>query len=175
VSLLRASVPGSPRQIERLLASLGEQIPDGEVRPIRQFTQGEARIYNRISGLLTATVGIVLLLTGLCVMAAMTNVAMERKMDVGLMKAIGGATRRVLRLFLAEAALLGLAGGGIGAAAGIFLSIGLGKAVFGVAARPRLIVYPVAVALTVVVAILSAFPLRRLASIRPASVFRGEA
>jgi len=55
------------------------------------------------------------------------------------------------------------------------LSIGLGKAVFGVAARPRLIVYPVAVALTVIVAILSAFPLRRLASIRPASVFRGEA
>jgi len=108
-------------------------------------------------------------------MAAMTNVAMERKNDVGLMKAIGGATRRVLRLFLAEAALLGLAGGVIGAAAGIFLSIGLGKAVFGVAARPRLIVYPVAVALTVIVAILSAFPLRRLASIRPAAIFRGEA
>ena len=125
--------------------------------------------------MLTATVGIVLLLTALCVMAAMTNVAMERKMDVGLMKAIGGSMRRVLRLFLAEAALLGLAGGVIGAAAGIFLSIGLGKAVFGVAARPRLIVYPVAVALTVIVAIISAYPLRRLASIRPASVFRGEA
>jgi len=124
---------------------------------------------------LTATVAIVLVLTGLCVMAAMTNVAMERKMDVGLMKAIGGSMRRVLRLFLAEAALLGLAGGMIGAAAGIFLSVGLGKAVFGVAARPRLIVYPVAVALTIIVAILSAYPLRRLASIRPASVFRGEA
>src|SRR5439155_1229590 len=129
------------------------------------------KIYAQISGLLTATVAIVLLLTGLCVMAAMTNVAMERKMDVGLMKAIGGSMRRVLRLFLAEAALLGFAGGIIGAAAGIFLSIGLGKAVFGVAARPRLIVYPVSVALTVTVAILSAFPLRRLAGIRPASVF----
>jgi len=146
-----------------------------DVRPIRQFTEGEAKIYNRISGVLTATVAIVLVLTGLCVMAAMTNVAMERKMDVGLMKAIGGSMRRVLRLFLAEAALLGLAGGMIGAAAGIFLSVGLGKAVFGVAARPRLIVYPVAVALTIIVAILSAYPLRRLASIRPASVFRGEA
>jgi putative ABC transport system permease protein len=90
------------------------------------------------------------------------------------MKAIGGATRRVLRLFLAEAALLGLGGGLIGAALGILLSIWLGKQVFGVAAQPRLIVYPVAVALTMMVAILSAYPLRRLASIRPASVFRGE-
>jgi ABC-type antimicrobial peptide transport system permease subunit len=47
--------------------------------------------------------------------------------------------------------------------------------VFGVAAEPRLIVYPVSVALTTIVAILSAYPLRRLASVRPASVFRGEA
>jgi putative ABC transport system permease protein len=175
ISLIQVSFPGTAGEIERYIAILQRQLPDASVRPIRQFTEGEAKIYNRISGLLTATVGIVLLLTGLCVMAAMTNVAMERKMDVGLMKAIGGATRRVLRLFLAEAALLGLAGGIIGAAVGIFLSIGLGKAVFGVAARPRLIVYPVAVALTVIVAILSALPLRRLASIRPASVFRGEA
>jgi putative ABC transport system permease protein len=175
ISLVQLSVGGKPDEIEDAILSLALRLPDAEVRPIRQFTEGEAKIYNRISGLLTATVAIVLLLTGLCVMAAMTNVAMERKMDVGLMKAIGGSMRRVLRLFLAEAAILGLAGGVIGAAAGIFLSIGLGKAVFGVAARPRLIVYPVAVALTVVIAILSAFPLRRLASIRPASVFRGEA
>jgi len=175
ISLVQLSVPGTPGSIERFISDLQERLPEADVHGIRQFTEGEAKIYNRISGLLTATVGIVLVLTGLCVMAAMTNVAMERRMDVGLMKAIGGSMRRVLRLFLAEAALLGLAGGIIGAAAGIFLSIGLGKAVFGVAARPRLIVYPVAVVLTVIVAILSAFPLRRLASIRPASVFRGEA
>lgn len=175
ISAIELVVPGTPSEVQAYIQDLQRALPDADVRPIRQFTEGQAKIYGRISGLLTATVGIVLLLTGLCVMAAMTNVAMERKMDVGLMKAIGGSMRRVLRLFLAEAALLGLAGGIIGAAVGIFLSIGLGKAVFGVAAQPRLIVYPVAVALTVIVAILSAFPLRRLASIRPASVFRGEA
>lgn len=174
-SLVQVNFPGTPSEIQNFRAAVASNLPGIEVRPVTQFTEGEAKIYNRISGLLTATVAIVLLLTGLCVMAAMTNVAMERKMDVGLMKAIGGSMRRVLRLFLAEAALLGLAGGLIGAALGIILSMGLGKAVFGVAARPRLIVYPVAVALTIIVAILSAFPLRRLASIRPASVFRGEA
>src|ERR1700704_1054251 len=175
VSLVQVSVAGTPRQIRDYIAALAQTIPSADAHGLRQFTDAEAKIYNRVSGLLTATTALVLALTGLCVMAAMTNVAMERKNDVGLMKAIGGATRRVLRLFLAEAALLGLAGGMIGAAAGIFLSIDLGKAVFGVAARPRLILYPVAVALTIIVAILSAYPLRRLASIRPASVFRGEA
>jgi ABC-type antimicrobial peptide transport system permease subunit len=175
VSLIQVSVPGTPQSLELYIADLQKQLPDADVHGIRQFTEAEAKIYNRISGLLTATVALVLILTALCVMAAMTNVAMERKNDVGLMKAIGGATRRVLRLFLAEAAVLGLVGGTLGAAAGILLSIWLGQAVFGVAARPRLIVYPVAVALTIIVAIAGAYPLRRLAGIRPASVFRGEA
>ena len=174
IGLIQLSVPGSPQQIQNYIASL-RRLPGAEVRPIRQFTEGEAKIYNRISGILSATVALVLVLTALCVMAAMTNVAMERRNDVGLMKAVGGATRRVLRLFLAEAALLGLTAGVLGAAVGILLSMWLGKAVFGIAARPRLIVYPVAVALTIIVAIAGAFPLRRLANIRPAAVFRGEA
>jgi putative ABC transport system permease protein len=175
VSLFELIVPGKPRAIDNFIAALTGAIPEADVHPIRQFTEAEDKIYNRISGLLNATVVVVLILTTLCVMAAMTNVAMERKNDVGLMKALGGATSRVLRLFLAEAAVLGVVAGIVGAAAGILLSIALGKAVFGVAAQPRLIVYPVTVLLTILVAIASAYPLRRLASVRPASVFRGEA
>jgi putative ABC transport system permease protein len=175
VSLIQLSVPGTPRQIRECIATLAQNISAADVHGLRQFTDAEAKIYTRVSGLLTATTVLVLALTGLCVMAAMTNVAMERKNDVGLMKAIGGATRRVLRLFLAEAALLGLAGGIVGAAAGLLLSVWLGKTVFGVAARPRLIVYPVSVVLTILVAVVSSYPLRRLANISPASVFRGEA
>jgi len=174
VSLIEISVPGSPQSIDEYIATLQKQFPDVEVRGVPQFSAAQGKIYSKISGLLTATVVVVLMLTALCVMAAMTNVAMERRNDVGLMKAIGGATRRVLRLFLTEAALLGLAGGLMGGAVGIALSIGLGKAVFGLAARPRFIVYPIAVGLTIIVAIASSYPLRRLASIRPASVFRGE-
>ncbi len=175
ISLIQLTVPGTRAEIKNFIADLQKQIPEADVHGIRQFTEAEGKIYERISGLLTATVAVVLILTTLCVMAAMTNVAMERKNDVGLMKAIGGATRRVLRLFLAEAAMLGLIAGLIGAAAGLALSVALGKAVFGVAAQPRLIVYPVSVALTIIVAVAGAYPLRRLAGIRPASVFRGEA
>jgi putative ABC transport system permease protein len=174
VNTIAVTVPGNPSSVQSFISVLQATMPGAQVRPIRQFTEGEAKIYNRISGILSATVAVVLILTALCVMAAMTNVAMERRNDVGLMKAIGGATRRVLRLFLAEAALLGLTGGMVGAALGILLSIWLGKQVFGQPAHPRLIVYPVAVALTMIVAIAGAYPLRRLASIRPASVFRGE-
>jgi len=175
ISTIALHVPGSPQQIDQYASSLGKQFPDLEVRPLRQFSEAQAKIYSRISGLLTAATALILALTALCVMAVMTNIAAERKHDVGMMKAIGGSARGILNLFLTEAALLGLAGGLIGAAAGIALSIALGKAVFGIAAAPRLIVYPISVALTVIVAIVGAYPLRRLASVRPATIFRGDA
>jgi putative ABC transport system permease protein len=175
ISLIQLSVAGTPDSVKRFIAALGERLPNADVHGVKQFTEAEGRIYTRISGLLSATVLLVLLLTSLSVMAGMSNVAIERKNDVGLMKAIGGSVRRVVRLFLAEAILMGIAGGLIGSALGILVSIWLGKAVFGVAAQPRWIVYPFSVALTVIVSIASAFPLRRLASVRPASVFRGEA
>jgi putative ABC transport system permease protein len=174
ISLIQLSVTGTPTAVNSFISSLAQQLSSTDVHGIKQFTEAEGRIYNRISGLLSSTVLLVLFLTSLCVMAGMSNVAVERKNDVGLMKAIGGSIRRVVRLFLAEAILLGIAGGLLGSALGLLVSIWLGKAVFGVAAQPRLIVYPVSVALTVLTSIASAFPLRRLASIRPASVFRGE-
>lgn len=175
ISLIQLSVTGTPDSLNRFLSALAQKFPDADVHGIKQLAEAEGRIYNRISGLLSATVVLILVLTSLCVMAGMSNVAAERKNDVGLMKAIGGSVRRVLRLFLAEAILLGIAGGVAGSAVGLLISIWLGKAVFGVAAHPRWIVYPVSVAITVLVSIVSAFPLRRLASLRPASVFRGEA
>jgi putative ABC transport system permease protein len=174
-SLIQINVPGTPQQVQQFVSFLQEKIPDADVHPLRQFSEAQAEIYSRISGLLTAATAIILALTALCVMAAMTNIAAERKHDVGMMKAIGGSARNILSLFLAEAVLLGIIGGLIGAAAGITLSIALGKAVFGVAAAPRLIVYPISVALTVIVAILGAYPLRLLANVRPATIFRGEA
>ena len=174
ISLIQLSVTGTPASVNSFINSLGQRLPQADVHGIKQFTEAEGHLYDRISGLLSATVLLVLLLTSLCVMAGMSNVAVERKNDVGLMKAIGGSVDRVVRLFLTEAIILGIAGGLLGSAIGLAVSIRLGKAVFGVAAQPRLIVYPLSVALTVITSIASAFPLRRLASIRPASVFRGE-
>ena len=175
ISLIQLSVTGTPDSIQRFIAALSRQLPEADVHGIKQLAEAEGKLYNRISGLLSTTVVLVLLLTSLCVMAGMSNVAIERKNDVGLMKAIGGSVRQVVRLFLAEAIVLGLMGGIAGSAMGILGSIWLGKTVFGVAAEPRWIVYPVSVVITVLVSIASAFPLRRLASVRPASVFRGEA
>ena len=47
----------------------------------------------------------------LCVLATMAALAMERRADVGLMKALGGSIGRIVGLFLAEVGVLGAVGG----------------------------------------------------------------
>jgi putative ABC transport system permease protein len=175
ISVVELSVPGTSAGIERFSRELASALPGTQVRPIRQLAEAEGRLYSRIRSLLFATVALVLVLTILCVMAAMTTLAMERKRDVGLMKVLGGPIRRVLRLFLVEAGALGFVGGLLGGTAGILLSEWLGLRVFGVAATPRWEILPLTVALMIAVAVAGAFPLRLLAEVRPAAIFRGEA
>ena len=91
LSLIQLSVNATPDSVKSFISALGKRLPGASVSGIKQFAEAEGRIYGRISGLLTSTVLLVLLLTSLCVMAGMSNVAVERKNDVGLMKAIGGS------------------------------------------------------------------------------------
>ena len=69
---------------------------------------------------------------------------------------------------------LGVAGGTIGFLIGVVLARWIGGRVFGVAISPRMEVFPVTVALTVVVALAGALPLRLLGRVRPAEILRGE-
>jgi len=175
VSLVQLSVPGTPAAIDQFTSRVAAQLPGVTVRPIRQLAEGEGRLFSRIKGLLLATVILILVLTALCVLATMAALAMDRRLDVGLMKALGGSMRQVLRLFLLEAGSLGLAGGLVGCGAGLLLSEWVGRRVFGAGVTPRLEVLPVTLALMVGVSLAGAFPLRLLARVKPAVIFRGEA
>lgn len=174
VALVQMSVTGTPERIAAFTANLSRVLPGLEVRPIRQLAEAEGQLLGRIRLLVFAAVALILALTALCVLATMTAVAMEHRRDVGLMKAIGGEMSRVVRLFLAEAGLLGLAGGVLGWAGGLALSAWIGQSVFGVAISPRPEVLPLTVALMTAVALAGALPLRLLTHVRPAVILRGQ-
>jgi putative ABC transport system permease protein len=168
------SVTGAPQLISAFSSQLSRALPGLEVRPVRQLAEAEGQLLTRIRLLVFAAVTLILALTALCVLATMTAVAMEHRRDVGLMKAIGGEMSRVVRLFLAEAGLLGLAGGVLGWAGGLLLSEWIGRSVFGVAISPRPEVLPLTVALMTAVALAGALPLRLLTHVRPAVILRGQ-
>jgi len=174
VSLVQMSISGAPAEIEAFTKRLAGILPGLDVRPVRQLAAAEGSILGRIRGLIFWTITLILVLTTLGVLASMAALAMERSRDVGLMKALGGSVPRIMRLFLAEAGTLGVTGGVIGFAIGAVLARWIGGRVFGVAISPRLVVFPLTIALTVIVALAGAFPLRLLGRVRPAEILRGE-
>jgi putative ABC transport system permease protein len=145
-----------------------------EVRPLRQLAQAEGRLLERIRGLLFGTVLLILALSSLAVLAAMAGLALERRRDVGLMKALGGSVRTIMRFFLAEATAIGFVGGICGFVVGMALSEWIGERVFSVPITPRLIVLPATLALMVLVSLAGALPLRLLGRVRPSDILRGE-
>ena len=174
IGVVQMSVTGSAAQIERVTSLLSSALPGLDVRPIRQIADAEGQLLSRIRVLIFATVVLILALTALCVLATMAALAMERRRDVGLMKALGGEMSRVVRLFLTEAAILGVVGGFFGWIGGVLLSGWIGRSVFGSAISPRLDVLPLTVALMFGVALAGALPLRLLGKVRPAVILRGE-
>lgn len=174
ISLVQLSVSGAPAEIESVTRQLAASLPGVEVRPVRQIAAAQGTILGRIQGLIFWTIALILILSTLGVLASMAALAMERRRDVGLMKALGGPVPRIMRLFLAEAGTLGVLGGVLGFFAGVVLARWIGERVFGVAISARLEVLPITIALTFAAAVAGAFPLRLLGRVRPAEILRGE-
>jgi putative ABC transport system permease protein len=174
IGLVQLSVTGTPKTIADYASRLAASLPSYEVRPIRQVTQAEGELLNRIRLLIVAMVVLILVLTALCVLATMAALAMERREDVGLMKALGGSISRVVGLFMAEVGVLGAAAGIVGTILGVALSHWMGQGVFGAAISPRWEIFPLTIALMIAVALAGALPLRLLGKVKPAVIFRGE-
>lgn len=174
IQLIQLSVPGSLNEIRDVQSRLQSALPGLIVKPIPQIAEAEGRLLHRIRFLIVSTGLLILVLTALCILATMASLAMERRKDVGLMKALGGSMQKVFRIFLAEIGILALAGGILGYALGMLLSIWMGHRVFGTSITPRWEVLPATLMLMFVVTTAGALPLRLLGKIRPAVILRGE-
>jgi len=174
IELVQLSVSGTSAGISLYAAQLANALPDFDVRPIRQVTEAEGRLLGRTQLLIVSMIVLILVLTALCVLATMAALAVERREDVGLMKALGGSISRIVALFLAEVGVLGAVGGFIGCLAGVGLSEWMGERVFGTSITPRWETFPVTIGLMVAVAMAGALPLRLLGKVKPAVILRGE-
>jgi putative ABC transport system permease protein len=173
-SLAQLSAIGAPNVISDFSAKLAAALPGYDVRPIRQVSDAEGALLGRIRLLIFSMVLLILVLTALCVLATMAALAIERREDVGLMKALGGSISRVVGLFLAEVGVLGAVGGSIGVIAGVVLSHWMGQRVFDTAISVRWEIFPFTIGLMIIVALAGASPLRMLGKVKPAVIFRGE-
>ena len=161
--------------ISSIAHQVQQVLPGVEARPIRRVAESEGRILRRVSALMWLVTLAALAAAALAVGATSATTVLERRTEVGLMKALGASNGLVGAFFVAEQVLLALVGGGVGYALGIGLARLLGKSVFGIPPTERWILLPVILALATAVALVgSLVPLRRAARFEPAPILRGE-
>jgi len=161
--------------VSSIAYQLKEVLPGADVRVIRRVADGEGVILTHVRILLWLVTAASLLAAALAVGASSAASVIERRTEIGLMKALGAASAKVGLLLAAEQLLLAFVGGGIGYALGILLARILGRTVFGVAPEPSWLVLLVVLALAALVTLLgSAVPLHRASRYEPAPILRGE-
>jgi putative ABC transport system permease protein len=174
-STIEVAASGSPEEVAGIMHQLTQAIPAGEVRPVRQIMEGEARVLGKTRATLLAAAALIILTAALCVLSTLMGWVFDRRRDFAIMKALGASGRLLNGFFAAEAAVLGAAGALLGFLVGIAIAAWIGRVNFHASVVPRLSVLPVVLAGSMAVTLLSAIlPISLLRRVQPAVILRGE-
>lgn len=173
LSLVQINAP--PQEVESVRARLAAALPGREVRALRPVAESTARVLMKVRATLFGVSLLILAIVGLGVMTTLSATVLERRKDIGVMKALGAAQGHIAALFIAESAVLGAVGGLAGYFGGLVLAQWIGRSIYGAPVSVRAEVLPAVLLVTVALAVVSTlFPLRLVRRVNPAVILRGE-
>lgn len=163
---------GRLREVEQ---AVRERWPSLDVKTLRQVAVAEERILGRIQLLMLLVTGVVLFSSIVALGSAMAANVIERKAEIGLMKAIGATGSDIRRFFMTEAALAGFAGSLAGYLVGTLAAEAVSRTAFGSFVPLNAAVVPGALVLGIAIALLATYvPVREAMKVDPAQILRGE-
>jgi putative ABC transport system permease protein len=133
--------------------SVDEGMPSGRADVVRQVAGTSGAVLLRLRAVLVALAAVSLLGAFLGVASAMSATVQGRRRELALLSALGSERRWIGRFFLAEASLLGLAGGLLGGLGGLAAGRALGALLFDLPAAWAPVLLPFATVLGLAVAL----------------------
>lgn len=174
-NLVQISVLTNKSPIEETAALIEKQIPGVKTRVLSQISKAEGNIQDKILFLMVLVTVLTLAGSGLSVMSTMTTTVLERRKEVGMMKAIGAQNKKIAAIFYAEAGAVGLIGGITGYVLGFFMAQVVGKSVFNTFIGLHITVIPITLISTILLALISSkVPVGQAIKIDPVITLRGE-
>jgi putative ABC transport system permease protein len=174
-SLIEIQAPGD--RVEAIRATLATQFPQADVRTVRAVAGTESNVVLKMQATLFLLTLLILAITTLCVTSNFSEMVIDRAKEIGIMKALGGAERRIAAFFISESATLAVLATIIGYTTGIFAAAVIGQQIFGGAFRIQpdpLVLAGVAGVMLLVSTVATAIATARIWSIQPAVILRGE-
>jgi len=176
-SLVQVRADGE--RLTQVQAALAKALPATDVRVLHALAETEARVVLRLRSTLFLLTALILAITTLCVTSNFSALVLERSQEIGILKAIGGAERKIAALFLSESLILGLASTATGYLLGLLVAWGIGRQIFPESAAAGVgvdysVFLPVAGVTVAVATAATLAAAARIWRIQPAVILRGE-
>jgi len=174
-SAIEIQAPGD--RVEAIRASLAAQFPAADVRTVRAVAGTESNVVLKMQAALFLLTLLILAITTLCVTSNFSEMVIDRAKEIGIMKALGGAERRIAAFFISESATLAVLATVIGYTAGVIAAAAIGREIFGGIFRIQfdpLVLAGVAAVMLLVSTVATAIATARIWNIQPAVILRGE-
>jgi putative ABC transport system permease protein len=169
---VQARVGGGLGAVERAAAAL-ERGGGIAALPLHALSATEQGLLDRMRRLMLLVTLAALVAGGLSAYGTLTDLALERRREIALLKAIGAPRHRIIGRFLAESLAIGLAGGIAGWMIGASFALFIGREVFHATLSLQPGVPPRIVSLAVLIALLAAAgPIRLALGVEPAAALR---
>jgi len=157
-----------------IAGSINGNIPGVRAVAVTQIAETEMGMMEKLSKFLLALAGITLAVGCFGVVNTMLTSVHERIKDIGIMRAVGASRNQIIKIFLYEAIIIGVAGGFLGYIAGTLLAYIIGPLIFGgvaVTYVPQYFLPSLALA-TFIAVIATVYPAFRASKIKVADSFR---
>jgi putative ABC transport system permease protein len=175
LSAIAISASGGQDRVEALASHINSSLVSARADLVRQIAESEGRVLGRLRLTMLLLALLILTAAALSVGTTLTALVMDRRKEIGTMKAIGAEGSDLLRLFLVELAGIGLGGGIVGYVLGMVLAQPIGRSLFSAPVSPRLAVFLMILMISLAVALLSAvLPIRRIRDVEPALILKGD-
>ncbi len=174
-SAIEIQAPGE--RLEAIRAALAAEFPAVDIRTVQAVAGTESNVVVKMRTALFLLTLLILAITTLCVTSNFSEMVIERGKEIGIMKALGGAERRIAAFFISESATLAVFATLAGYTVGTFAAAAIGREIFGGVFHVQMD-WPVLAGVTAVmiaVAMLATLiATAKIWSIQPAVILRGE-
>jgi putative ABC transport system permease protein len=174
-SLIQIRVPGD--KLEAVRSALATRFPGIDFRTVRSVAETESDVVLKVRAVIFLLTVVILAITTLCVSSNFSEMVIERSKEIGILKALGAAERKIGAFFVSESAVLALGASLAGYLLGIVAAAAIGRQIFGGAFQLHvdvLVFLGVSAVMLAVAAIATGIATSRIRGIQPAVILRGE-